>query len=187
MAAADGVLIQRSQQGDLQAFDRLVATQQDRIYHLAYRITGNFHDAQDATQEAFLKAYRALPQYRHGASFQTWLYRIATNAALDVIRRRPQAPPISLDEAPFAGHLDDPDDEEQRHEVQRRVHRALAALSPEHRTVVLLRDFEGLTYDEIAVIFGIPVGTVRSRLSRAREALRPLLSDLAPHGRSGED
>ncbi len=178
MASAD-LLIERSQRGDLQAFDLLVAEHADAIYQVAYRITGNRHDAEDAAQEAFVKAFRGLRQYRGEATFETWLYRIATNAAIDLVRRRPPAPASSLDEA--AGVVTDSlETDMERHEIHRRVQWALQTLSPEHRAIVILRDLRGFSYDEIACILRVPPGTVRSRLSRAREALRPLLKDLAP-------
>ncbi len=185
MVATADLLIERSQRGDLHAFDLLVTEHADSVYHLTYRITGNPQDAQDAAQEAFVKAFRALPRYRGEASFQTWLYRIATNAALDLIRRRPQAP-VSLDEG-IEGQGPRPDVEAERREIHRRVHKALAMLPPDHRAIVLLRDLQGLAYADIARILRIPVGTVRSRLSRAREALRPLLTDWAPTGQTREE
>jgi len=177
---AEGGLIEASRKGDLDAFDRLVAAQQDRIFHAAYRITGNAEDAQDAAQETFVKAFRALARYRHEAAFGTWLHRIAVNAALDIVRRRPLAPPSSLDEVVLPATAHNPDREAERHEIQRRVHQALQRLSPDHRVIVVLRDLQGLAYEEIALALRIPVGTVRSRLSRARDVLRGFLKDLAP-------
>jgi len=178
----EGSLIERSQRGDLDAFDRLVAAHQDRIYHTAYRITGNAEDARDAGQETFIKAFRALARYRHEAAFSTWLHRIAVNASLDIVRRRPQAPPVPLEEVALPAQSHNPDTEVERHEVQRRVHDALGRLAPDHRIIVVLRDLQGLAYEEIAEVVRIPIGTVRSRLSRAREALRALLRDLGPNG-----
>lgn len=176
----EGSLIAQSQRGDVNAFDRLVAAHEDRIYHAAYRITGNAEDARDAAQEAFVKAFRALPRYRHEAAFGTWLHRIAVNASLDIVRRRPQAPPVPLEEVVLPAQTHNPDIEAERHEVQRRVHDALGRLAPDHRVIVVLRDLQGLAYEEIAEALRIPIGTVRSRLSRAREVLRALLKDLAP-------
>jgi len=184
VAAAD-LLIERSQRGDLEAFDRLVAEHADAIYHVTYRITGNPHDAQDAAQEAFVKAFRGLRHYRGDASFQTWLYRIATNAALDLVRRRPHARSAPLEEAADMV-TDSAEVNLERQEIHRRVQDALETLSPEHRSLVVLRDLRGFSYEEIAHILRIPVGTVRSRLSRAREALRPQLKDLAPTVAPGE-
>lgn len=176
----EGSLIAQSQRGDVDSFDRLVAAHEDRIYHAAYRITGNAEDARDAAQEAFVKAFRALPRYRHEAAFGTWLHRIAVNASLDIVRRRPQAPPVPLEEVVLPAQTHNPDTEAERHEVQRRVHDALRRLAPDHRVIVVLRDLQGLAYEEIAEVLRMPIGTVRSRLSRAREALRALLKDLAP-------
>ena len=176
----EGSLIAQSQRGDVDAFDRLVAAHEDRIYHAAYRITGNAEDARDAAQETFVKAFRALPRYRHEAAFGTWLHRIAVNASLDIVRRRPQAPPVPLEEVVLPAQTHNPDIEAERHEVQLRVHDALRRLAPDHRVIVVLRDLQGLAYEEIAEVLRMPIGTVRSRLSRAREALRALLKDLAP-------
>jgi RNA polymerase sigma-70 factor (ECF subfamily) len=170
-------LLARSRRGDLDAFERLVRAHQDRVYGLAYRITGNHEDANDAAQDAFVKAFQALRQFREDAAFSTWLHRIATNAALDLVRRRPASPPadLPLDLAAPGG----PEDDAHRHEVQRRVYAALGRLPAEFRVAVVLRDLQGLAYDEIARVLRVPIGTVRSRISRAREALRGQLTDLA--------
>jgi RNA polymerase sigma-70 factor (ECF subfamily) len=175
--ADDRELIARSRTGDLDAFEALVRIHQRHIYQLAYRLTGNHEDAGDAAQEAFVRAFQALPRFRQEAAFSTWLYRIATNAALDLVRRRPAVPPVELPVNHPAPH--DPDAEAHRREISRRVHAAVAQLPAEYRVVVVLRDLQGLAYDEIATILAIPIGTVRSRLSRGRESLRVLLTDLA--------
>lgn len=174
-------LIRRSKTGDVDAFDQLVGVHQDRIYQLAYRITGNREDAWDAAQEAFLKAYRSLPAFRETASFATWMHRVTVNTALDIVRRRPAQRTQVLDEAVVLSG-DDPADQAQRKDLQRRIHHAIATLPVEHRVVVILRDLEGLAYDEIARTLRIPIGTVRSRLSRGRDTLRMMLADLAPAG-----
>jgi RNA polymerase sigma-70 factor, ECF subfamily len=176
-AADEAVLVADSRRGDRSAYDRLVAAYQDRIYQAAYRITGHREDAWDAAQEAFLRAFKALRTFRGEASFSTWMTRIAVNAALDVVRRRPAHPPVPADAAAEGG---DPTDVVLRRDQQRRVQQAIAQLPLEHRTVVVLRDVQGLRYEEIARALGVPVGTVRSRLSRARESLRIALADLAP-------
>lgn len=174
-------LIQRSRTGDVDAFDQLVGVHQDRVYQLAYRITGNREDAWDAAQEAFLKAYRSLRTFRGTAAFSTWLHRVAVNTALDIVRRRPQQRAQSLEEAVVLTG-DDPADQVQRQDLQRRIYHAIATLPVDHRVVVILRDLEGLAYDEIARTLQIPIGTVRSRLSRGRDTLRMMLADLAPAG-----
>lgn len=177
VAASERELIARSCGGDLAAFEELVRIHQAHIYQLAYRLTGNYEDARDAAQEAFIRAFQALPRFRQEAAFSTWLYRIATNTALDLVRRRPVVPPVELPADQPAP--DDPATEAQRREISRRVHAAVAQLPAEYRVVVVLRDLQGLAYDEIAKVLEIPVGTVRSRLSRGRDGLRGLLTDLA--------
>lgn len=176
-------LVARSRCGDTAAYDQLVGAYQHRIFSLAYRITGNREDAWDAAQEAFLKAYRNLRGFHGRAAFSTWLHRIAVNAALDVVRRRPAQLPVSLD-VPLSA-LDDPADEVMRKDVQQRVHRAIATLPFEQRVVIALRDLQGMRYEEIAEALQIPVGTVRSRISRGRETLRVMLADLAPASGEG--
>jgi RNA polymerase sigma-70 factor (ECF subfamily) len=176
-AVDEAALLASSRRGDLSAYDRLVAAYQDRVYQTAYRITGHREDAWDAAQEAFLRAFRALRTFRGEAAFSTWMTRIAVNTALDVVRRRPPHAPATADVA-AAGS--DPTDEVLRRDQQRRVQQAIAALPPDHRAVAVLRDVQGLSYEEIARVLRVPVGTVRSRLSRARDALRVALADLAP-------
>ncbi len=175
----DAGLIARSVAGDLEAYDRLVAVHQDRIYQVAYRITGNHEDASDAAQETFLNAFRSLARFRGAASLSTWLHRIAVNAALDLIRRRPPQPTVPLESVTVSGGTE-PEDAASRSDVQRRINQAIASLPAEQRVVVVLRDLQGLPYEDIASVLQIPPGTLRSRLSRSREALRRLLADLAP-------
>ena len=180
MADDEIALIDRSRTGDTRAFDLLVDAYQDRIYHLVYRITGNQSDAQDAAQEAFVKAYRSLGSFRSQAAFSTWLHRIAVNAAMDIVRRRRPRVADPLEAAvPAADPLADG---AERVEIRQRIHRAIAALPVEQRMVVILRDVQGWTYEEIAGVVQAPIGTVRSRLARGREALRMALADLAPVG-----
>lgn len=179
-------LLIRSRSGDPDAFEHLVRLHQDRIFNLAYRITGNHEDAADAAQEAFVRAYQALPRFRADAAFGTWLYRIATNVALDLVRRRPRVPPVELppehppaDNAwPSDPEMEGPEAAAHHREVSRRIQAALAALPAEFRAAVVLRDLEGLAYEDVARILKVPVGTVRSRISRGRQALRAQLRDL---------
>lgn len=170
-------LIARSRAGDLEAYDHLVGAYQDRVYQVAFRITGNREDAWDAAQDALVRAFQGLRSFRGDAGFGTWLYRITVNAALDIVRRRP----------PRVGDLDpvwtaeaDPAAVAARRDVQRRVHQAIATLPAGQRAAVVLRDIQGLSYEEISRIQQVPLGTVRSRLARARESLRLRLLDLAP-------
>lgn len=181
------LLIERSRRGDPGAYDQIVGAYQDRIYSLAYRITGNREDASDAAQDAFLKAYRHLRAFGGRAAFSTWLHRIAVNAALDIVRRRPHQPLVPL-EMDVGDPVEDPAERVVRRDVQRRIHRAIAGLPLEQRTAIVLRDLHGHSYEEIASMLQIPLGTVRSRISRGREMLRAALADLAPAGgRSSEE
>ncbi len=170
-------LIAASRRGDVAAYDQLVGAYQDRIYQVAYRVTGNPEDASDAAQDAFLKAFRSLGAFRGAAAFSTWLYRIAVNAALDIVRRRPPQAPDPLDAVAVAA---DTDRELERRDLQRRIHQAIAGLPPDQRVAVVLRDLQGLSYTEMASLLRVPVGTVRSRLSRGRDTLRQMLADLNP-------
>lgn len=174
----EDLLIAQSRGGDTRAFDLLVEKYQDRVYDLAYRITGHHDDAQDAAQEAFVKAYRALGTFRGDAAFSTWLHRIAVNAAYDAVRRRPPAGSQPVEAA--AAAVDPLGDRAERVEARGRILLAIAALPLEQRAVVVLRDIQGWSYEEIAAIAEIPLGTVRSRLARGRQALKAALADLAP-------
>ena len=177
MEQDESTLIERCRSGDVHAFGLLVTAYQDRIYTLVYRITGHHADAQDAAQEAFVHAFIALRTFRGEAAFSTWLHRIAVNAAMTILRRRPR----DLASVTEAAKVVDPlGDGAERVEVTQRVHRAIVALPSDQRIVLVLRDIQGRTYAEIAAIIQAPLGTVRSRLSRAREALRAALADLSP-------
>jgi RNA polymerase sigma-70 factor (ECF subfamily) len=173
----EDVLIARAVAGDSEAFSELVRRYQNMAYHVAFRILGNTDDAEDATQDAFLSAYRALKRFRHG-SFRAWLMRIVTNACYDSLRRARHRAAASLDSGEDAERQEclvdpgaSPEAMAERQDQSRQVQHALAALPPRQRVVVVLRDIQGLDYAEIAQVLRVPVGTVRSRLSRGRRAL----------------
>jgi len=178
-------LIQDALEGSLDAFNVLVLHYQDIAYNVAYRIMGEHGAAGDATQEAFVSAYRKLEQY-HGGSFKAWLLRIVTNACYDEHRRR-QRQPVSplipeLDdgetlEDPYWLEDDTPSPEEQleQAELQKAIQRCINALEEKFRTVLVLVDVEGLDYETAAVAAGTPLGTVKSRLARARERIQHCL------------
>lgn len=184
----EAALIAEARRGDLDAFNLLVLEHQTRAFNLAWRITGDGEAAADATQEAFLSAYRKLASYR-GGSFRAWLLRIVTNACYDELRRRKRRPAESMDaleEAslsgdgvrsvdPLSSSTDDPEKAAERAEVTRAIERCLRGLPEEFRTVVVLADVLALDYQEVAAAMGSPVGTVRSRLARARARLRECL------------
>ena len=170
--------------GDREAFDRLVLHFQDRVFNLSYRMLGDYDEANDCAQETFVKVYRSLKDFRFEASFATWLYTIAANTCRNRLkslefRTRKQMVRIDPMETSDGAHasveLADPApsalDRLTRHEQEIAVQRAIATLTEDHRTVVILRDIEGLSYEEIAAITGYTLGTVKSKLSRARQRL----------------
>lgn len=171
-------LVRAAAGGDEDAFAQLVALHEKKVYNLALRMCGDPEDAWDAAQEAFLSAWRGLPSFRGEAGFSTWLYRLASNAAIDQLRRnRRQREEASLD----AGEMDTPDqspgpqEAAEGSELQRAVADGLASLSEDHRRILLLREYQELSYDEIAQTLDMDLGTVKSRISRARRALRKIL------------
>ncbi len=187
---SDQELVERVQRGDKHAFDLLVAKYQQRIINLVGRFVRNPNDAMDVTQEAFLKAYRALPKFRGDSAFYTWMYRIAVNTAknyLAVQSRRPLEADQDYDEIEqidSSGVLRDqatPEHMLLRDEIQDTVVRAIEELPEDLRTAITLREIEGLSYEDIAEVMECPIGTVRSRIFRAREAidkqLKPLVTD----------
>lgn len=186
--ASESALIERWRDGDQRAFEDLVGRYEKKVYNLAYRMSGNADDASDLAQEAFVRVYTALPSFRGQSSFATWLYRIATNVCLDELRRRGRQPvlsldqPVAMDEGQVVRQTVDPStgplEELERGEVQAAVQRGISSLQPEHRAVIVLRDLQGLSYDEIAEALECSLGTVKSRLNRARLALRERLSSM---------
>lgn len=189
-AMDEPALIRDAQRGDVNAFNRLVLEYQSLAYNVAYRVMGEGEAAADATQEAFISAYRHLDSYR-GGSFRGWLMRIVTNACYDELRRRKRRPAVSLEEmttAPDGSESDSeavlaapdelPEDRAQRHELASAIQRCLGRLPDEMRTVAVLCDVQGLDYAEIAQATGVALGTVKSRLSRARARLRDCLQDV---------
>jgi RNA polymerase sigma-70 factor, ECF subfamily len=188
----DLLLVERARRGEQQAFEMLVVKYQRRIERLIGRMVRDPELVRDAAQETFIRAYRALPQFRGDSAFYTWLYRIAVNSAkrmLAEIRRDPLVPEAMLadpDEAQETSRLENalsdgetPDGLLASKEIAAAVNKAIDALSDELRQAITLREIEGLSYEEIAELMNCPIGTVRSRIFRAREAiaskLRPLL------------
>jgi RNA polymerase sigma-70 factor (ECF subfamily) len=182
VSADDHRLIADCLRGDSAAFGELVRRYQDRLYSTVYRLVGNAEDAQDVVQEAFLSAYQSLDGFKGHSEFFTWLYRIAFNTAISL--KRKQRVTLSLSGGHGGAGGTEPADESdqsrpeqglERAEEDRRVQAALARLSPEHRMVLILKDMEGQKYEAMAAILEVPIGTIRSRLHRARAELRALL------------
>lgn len=170
------LLISRARGGDREAFGALVEQYRDNVYRLAYRMCGNAYDADEAAQEAFVAAWRALPNFRGDAKFSTWLYRLTTNAAIDVMRREKRHQTVGDGEMmELADDADSPQETVERTEQQEAVQKALATLSEEYREVLLLRYMEELDYAEIAEVLQLPSGTVKSRINRAKAALKTAL------------
>jgi RNA polymerase sigma-70 factor (ECF subfamily) len=178
-------LIEAARRGDVAAFNELVLTYQNHVYNLAYRIMGDGDTAADATQEAFISAYRSISGFR-GGSFKAWLLRIVTNACYDELRRQKRRPSSSLealfvvDEAPddpglIAPPAENPEAYAQRQELWRFVEAGLVTLPADQRITLVLSDIEGMSYEEIAEVTSANLGTVKSRLSRARARLRDFL------------
>ncbi len=190
--ASDTSLVQRVQRGDRGAFDALVLKYQHKVVKLVLRYVRNPAEAEDVAQEAFIKAYRALPNFRGDSAFYTWLYRIAINTAKNAIVARDRNPvDFDLDltdpEEPYSMHnrLKDPDTPEGlvlTDEIRSTVNAAMEALPEDLRTAIVLRELEGLSYEEIAARMGCPVGTVRSRIFRAREAIDGRLREVFEGG-----
>lgn len=182
MSDDDRRLIAQTLAGRRDAFGELVTRYQHRLYNMAVRLVGHPDDAADVVQEAFLHAYQALPSFKGDAEFFTWLYRIAFNAAISHKRRK--RPVTGLDPAGDDDTGREPEDQSdgvrpgaamERSEHVQALYAALGRLSDEHRQVLQMKDIDGLKYEDIAAVLGIPVGTVRSRLHRARLDLRDLL------------
>lgn len=170
------LLISRARTGDREAFGGLVEQYRDNVYRLAYRMCGNAYDADEAAQEAFVAAWRALPNFRGDAKFSTWLYRLTTNAAIDVMRREKRHQTVGDGEMiDVADDADSPQETVERTEQQEAVQKALSTLSEEYREILLLRYMEELDYSEIAEVLQLPSGTVKSRINRAKAALKAAL------------
>lgn len=174
--------IARSQQGSTAAFNQLVAAYQSLLFNTAYRILGDSDAAADACQDAFISAYQGIRGFR-GGSFKGWLLRIVTNACYDQLRRKQRRPTASLDallvedEEPdtIPSMPEGPEDRTARRELNSQIQQGLLTLPPEQRTVIILSDVQGLSYEEIAAVTEVSVGTVKSRLSRARGHMRDFL------------
>lgn len=183
----DREVVDRCQRGDLTAYEILVNRYRGKVYALAYGMLRNEQDATDVAQEAFVRGWQAIRSFKKSASFYTWLYRITTNLCIDFVRKRDRRPTVPFEEAidPEAdADVHEPPSsnpspivEVERKELRAQIDAALGELSPEHRAVVQLREFEGLDYAAIAKVVGCSLGTVMSRLHYARKHLQKLLKE----------
>ncbi|MDK1031108.1 MAG: sigma-70 family RNA polymerase sigma factor [Planctomycetia bacterium] len=188
--ATDLELVRRCQHGDTAAFSEIVMRYQDRLYNTVYRLIGSAEDAGDVVQDSLIQAYGAIGDFRRQSSLSTWLFRITVNSAMSYRRRhmrmrlvRTLDDPDDLESSPWLQNQADPNapaplEEAEAHEVRGRVREAIEGLDDQHRAVVVLRDMEQCDYSEIATILDVPVGTVKSRLHRARLMLRRRLGPI---------
>ena len=180
----DELLIRRAQRGDADAFEQLLLEHQKNVYNLCYRMADNPDDAMDLSQETFLRAWRCLDQYQFASAFSTWLYRLCSNICIDFLRRRrrQQTVPLTFEDAdgeeqtyavPDAQPL--PEEQVELKLTRETLAAAMAQLLPEHRAVLQLRVVNEMSYEQIADVLDIQIGTVKSRLSRARNQLKKIL------------
>jgi len=184
----DQELVERVQNGDKKAFDVLVGKYQHKIVSLISRYVSDHAEAMDVAQEAFIKAYRAMQRFRGDSAFYTWLYRIAINTAKNHLVAQNRRPPLSDVDAQDAEQFqvdtrlkeqDSPEHELLKEEIERTIHEAIADLPEDLRIAITLREMEGMSYEEIATTMDCPIGTVRSRLHRARNMLKDKLRTYA--------
>jgi RNA polymerase sigma-70 factor (ECF subfamily) len=189
---SDAYLVSRALEGDLPAFEKLVARYQNKLIGYSARMLGDQDEAEDVAQEVFIKAYRSLDSFRGDAQFSTWIYRIATNLCIDRIRARKRRPqqaysldePMDKDEEKGGREIADlsaePTREVERDELRRRVREVMNEMPEKMRTILIMCDMQGMAYDEIAKVLDCPIGTVKSRLFHARadlgRRLRPYIS-----------
>lgn len=185
MSKSEKYLLKRSKDGDIQAFEQLIENYQTKVFNIALRIIGNYDDANDLAQEVFLRVYKSIKSFKGESSFSTWIYKITKNVCLDEIRKRRNKNVISLDEEiklnsgevtrQVESSDDTPDVALEKSEMKDLINKAISELSDEHRVVIVLRDIQGFSYEEIAKIIDCPEGTVKSRINRARKALKKIL------------
>jgi len=192
----DKELVKRVQKGDLAAFDMLFSRYQTKIVNLISRYVRDNEEVQDVAQEAFIKAYRALPRFRGDSAFYTWLYRIAINTAKNHLVARSRRPPsvdVDVDDADFRDDADmlreseDPESALARDQLRETIDTALQDLPDDLRSALTLREFDGLSYEQIAQVLDCPVGTVRSRIFRAREFVDQRIEPLMQGQEGGDD
>ncbi len=183
----DAELVLKAQLGDVHAFDQLVERYHGKIYGLTYNMTSNREDAEDLTQEVFVKAFQALPRFKGKSSFYTWIYRIAVNKTINYRKKRNRKRALSLDQFDQEIKTDEVYDDLTSKgsplrnvsltELQKKMNEALLTLSEKHRTVVVLHDMQGIPHEEIAKMVGASVGTIRSRLFYARRQMQAELAE----------
>ena len=183
----DKRLIVKSQNGDITAFEKLIESYQKKVFNIALGIIGNYDDASELAQEVFIKIYKSINSFKGDSSFSTWIYRITTNVCLDEIRKRKKAYTVSLDEdielkegnvnRQIADERYTPHENFERKEINKVLRDSIAKLPEDQKIAVVLRDIQGFSYDEIAKYTNCSLGTVKSRINRARQNLRSIINE----------
>ncbi len=178
-------LVQKCKNGDIRSFELLIESYQKKIFNIAFRMLGNQEDALDVTQEVFIKIYKSISSFKEESSLSTWIYRIATNVCLDELRKRKKTKMVSMD-SPIqlnGGEINvqmqdqglHPDELIEQKELKTQIKKAINCLKDEHKIVIILRDINGYSYEEISKIMECSLGTVKSRINRARNSLKSIL------------
>ena len=185
MSKAEDVLVKKARDGDVAAFEELIRQHQQKVFNIAYRMCQNYDDASDMAQEALIKVYLNFDKFDGKSQFSTWLYRVTTNSCLDQIKKKKKNPTVSLDneietkEGTAVREMESPDrtpeEEMENKELSRELNECLKKLSEKHRNIIILRDINGMAYEDIAKTLLCSVGTVKSRVNRARAALKKIL------------
>jgi len=187
MSQDEKYLLSRAKKGDIEAFEQLIEEYQKKIFNIALKLIGNYDDASELTQEVLIRIYRSIGKFKEQSSFATWIYSITKNVCYDELRKRKNKNIVSLDQDILCGEdevqrqLPDtgpsPGETVERNETVKIVNEAIQALSTEHKMVIVMRDIEGLSYEDIAKVLDCPEGTVKSRINRARKALKEILKN----------
>lgn len=185
MDTTEKLLIKKSKKGDIFAFEELINNYEKKAYNIAYRMMNNEEDAKDMTQEALIKIYKSIKSFREESTFSTWLYRIVTNVCLDELRRRKKMETIPLEintegdkgtiRFEIGADEETPEDLYEQAELRQVILSMINSLKEDYRTVIILRDMQGFSYEEISIILGCSLGTIKSRINRARNALKDKL------------
>ena len=178
-------LIEKAKSGDIEAFEQLIISCEKKVFNIAYRMIGNYDDANELAQEVFIKAFRSIKNFKGDSLFSTWIYKITANVCLDELRKRKNKNIVSLDQdielndgdvkRQISDNAPSPDMEVESKEIKTIVNESIQQLPDDYKSVIILRDIQGFSYDEISKIVNCPEGTVKSRLNRARQALKKIL------------
>ena len=185
MKEMEKLLVAKSKKGNLDAFEELISAYERKAYNIAYRMMGNEEDAKDMAQEAFIKIYKSIQNFREESSFSTWLYRIVTNVCLDELRKRKKDKLVPLELSietekgtaivELSAERETPEDIYERVEKRHLIQNSISSLGEDYKTVIILRDIQGFGYEEIATMLNCSLGTIKSRINRARNLLKEKL------------